>query len=371
MYQFSLSQFQTTFSKCIQDIEASSTGVKASEKYGSDFREYVTNVIQHLTKSVYSSTSLALSTEHSLPFSLKLCCSILMHGDEVLGIAPTISRAEWLTFVQKLHSVGSDVLKHGLAQRVGSSNPAYAKKTPSGHHRRHATPSKQQKVKRPEFLSQEVWEACLNLENLLPDCFSGLSHHIVQNNKLWETFEVTQSWEHFSDVSSEENRKLTIANTDIVLIQQPDTGDHLQVISSKSSEPTSSRRSSVSTSSCVSQKKSRKSSDPASSHSSRKSSALTKTSVSPKYHKTSEPVGISKARKTAESSFHPSTLSPFQQLLLKKVFHPEQLTSAVKEFIQQQLDATYISKPLLDLGKVYRESNSLTPILFILAPGTH
>ena len=271
----------------------------------------------------------------------------------MLGIAPTINRAEWVTFVQKIHSVCPDYSLTPFSQRVGSS--PNTKKTPSGHHRRHATLSKQHRVKRPEFLSQEVWESCLNLENLLPDCFTGLPHHIAQNNRLWELFatsEAAQSWEHFSDASS----KLTSADTDI-LIPQPEAGDHIQVFSSKSSsEPTSSRRSSVSTSSYVSQKRSRKSSDTTSPHGSRKSSALTKSS---------------KARKTPESSFHPSTLSPFQQLLLKKVFHPERLTSAVKDFIQQQLDAEYISKPLLDLGKVYRESNSSTPILFILASGTN
>lgn len=64
-----------------------------------------------------------------------------------------------------------------------------------------------------------------------------------------------------------------------------------------------------------------------------------------------------------------SRCSEFDKLLLLKQFHREQVAKAVVEFIAIEMGAEYVNAPHFDIRKSFEESNILTPLIFILAPG--
>lgn len=64
-----------------------------------------------------------------------------------------------------------------------------------------------------------------------------------------------------------------------------------------------------------------------------------------------------------------SRCSPFDKLLLLKIFHREQLAQAIVDFIANEMGAEYVNAPHFDIRKSFEESNILTPLIFILSPG--
>ena len=208
MYQFSLTWFQGIFSACIQGVSSSPTGDEdASWTNDSKFQQYIANIIQLLTKKVFDITSMALSSDHHLPFSFKFCSSILMQGDEIREIEPKISKAEWLALTENGTSLSPDVIRHRGHVFVpptppSTGSPVHSRRATSGSHRKYTVSDKH---KKPEFLSQEVWSASLRLESQL-SCFIGLSAHLTNNSELWKAFiNSAEPWEFkfTSDVMNE------------------------------------------------------------------------------------------------------------------------------------------------------------------------
>lgn len=62
-------------------------------------------------------------------------------------------------------------------------------------------------------------------------------------------------------------------------------------------------------------------------------------------------------------------LTAFEQLLVRKIFHPEGIRSAVTQFIANQMGLEFVTPPRFDIHKSFEESNILTPLIFILSPG--
>lgn len=188
MYQFSVEWFQEVFSQCIQANSADS-------KDDGRFRTYLEKVIQQLTRTVCAKVSIALDSKFHLAFVLKICCSILMHGDEILEVERTIKKEEWLALVQgfELYNTPEWFKLRGTEQ--GGLAPSFtagklnSKKTPVGHKQKHDISfEKQTKLGRPVFLSQEMWDGALALEKLAPSIFSDLQQHILANAETWTSF---------------------------------------------------------------------------------------------------------------------------------------------------------------------------------------
>jgi dynein heavy chain len=62
-------------------------------------------------------------------------------------------------------------------------------------------------------------------------------------------------------------------------------------------------------------------------------------------------------------------LNKFQQLLVVRIFRPDRVVNAIKNFIIDKMGDFYIKSPPLNYNKIYAQSTSKTPIVFILSPG--
>ncbi|KAL7295896.1 hypothetical protein TKK_0010939 [Trichogramma kaykai] len=62
-------------------------------------------------------------------------------------------------------------------------------------------------------------------------------------------------------------------------------------------------------------------------------------------------------------------LTPFQRIALLRCIRPDRIVPAVQNFVESQLGAEYLEPPPFDLAAPYADSNSCTPLIFILTPG--
>ena len=62
-------------------------------------------------------------------------------------------------------------------------------------------------------------------------------------------------------------------------------------------------------------------------------------------------------------------LNKFQQLLIVRVFRPDRVVNAIKNFIIEKMHEYYIKSPPIRYDKIYEQSTEKTPIVFILSPG--
>ena len=62
-------------------------------------------------------------------------------------------------------------------------------------------------------------------------------------------------------------------------------------------------------------------------------------------------------------------ISSFQKLLLLRIFHLERVREGLRMFITENLGEEFVKPPTLNLGTVFRESDPLSPLIFIIMPG--
>lgn len=62
-------------------------------------------------------------------------------------------------------------------------------------------------------------------------------------------------------------------------------------------------------------------------------------------------------------------ISEFQKLLLVRCLRPERIVPSVQEFVKAKLGHKFIEPPPFDLAGSYEDSNSRSPLIFILSPG--
>eukprot|EP00899_Mesostigma_viride_P020786 jgi/Mesvir1/28709/Mv19680-RA.1 len=77
--------------------------------------------------------------------------------------------------------------------------------------------------------------------------------------------------------------------------------------------------------------------------------------------------------KTPESEPLPGPfgqLSSFRKLLILRCLRPDKAVPAVQMFVTEKMGAKYVDPPLFDLASCYRDSSSISPLIFVLSPGS-
>ncbi len=64
------------------------------------------------------------------------------------------------------------------------------------------------------------------------------------------------------------------------------------------------------------------------------------------------------------------TFTAFERLLILRTIRPDKLIPAVTLYIVHELGEKFILPPPFDLGKIYTDSSSTSPLIFILSPGS-
>lgn len=60
----------------------------------------------------------------------------------------------------------------------------------------------------------------------------------------------------------------------------------------------------------------------------------------------------------------------FEKLMILRTIRPDKLIPAVQDYVTDELGAKFITPPSFDLAKIYSDSSSTTPLIFILSPGS-
>ena len=65
-----------------------------------------------------------------------------------------------------------------------------------------------------------------------------------------------------------------------------------------------------------------------------------------------------------------SALSPFQKLCVLRTIRPDKLTRAVQIYVEESTGRRYIEPPPFDLEQCFADSTCVTPLVFVLSPGS-
>ena len=66
-----------------------------------------------------------------------------------------------------------------------------------------------------------------------------------------------------------------------------------------------------------------------------------------------------------------SQCTPFQRLLLVKLFRRDKVIAGIKDFVTTELGPRFVKPPPFDLKAAYLASNPRTPLIFVLSPGAN
>lgn len=64
------------------------------------------------------------------------------------------------------------------------------------------------------------------------------------------------------------------------------------------------------------------------------------------------------------------SLTPLQSLLIVRCLRPDKIVPAVFAFVQQKMGSEYVTPPGFDLSLIFQDSTPVTPLIFILSPGS-
>lgn len=62
-------------------------------------------------------------------------------------------------------------------------------------------------------------------------------------------------------------------------------------------------------------------------------------------------------------------ISRFEKLIVMRAFRPDKLAAAIREYVRNEMGASFVTPPQFDIAKSYEDSNFLTPMVFILSSG--
>eukprot|EP00854_Cymbomonas_tetramitiformis_P002484 gene2484-3228_t len=65
-----------------------------------------------------------------------------------------------------------------------------------------------------------------------------------------------------------------------------------------------------------------------------------------------------------------NSLDSFKKLLLVRSVRPDKVIPAVQDFVTEILGLQFVQPPLFNLGKCYADSSPVTPLIFVLSPGS-
>jgi dynein heavy chain, axonemal len=63
------------------------------------------------------------------------------------------------------------------------------------------------------------------------------------------------------------------------------------------------------------------------------------------------------------------SLSDFHRLLVLRVLRPDRIASALTTFVAKSMGEVFVKPPLFDMEQTYKESDTTTPVFFVLFPG--
>jgi dynein heavy chain len=64
-----------------------------------------------------------------------------------------------------------------------------------------------------------------------------------------------------------------------------------------------------------------------------------------------------------------ATLSPFQKLLVLRCLRADKVTAAIQSFVAAELGDKFVEPQTSDLNAIFKESNPMVPLIFVLSPG--
>ena len=62
-------------------------------------------------------------------------------------------------------------------------------------------------------------------------------------------------------------------------------------------------------------------------------------------------------------------LSSFEQMLVYRCLRIDRITVAVTRYVISSMGEKFVQPPVLDYAQIYKQSNAMTPIVFVLSPG--
>ena len=75
-------------------------------------------------------------------------------------------------------------------------------------------------------------------------------------------------------------------------------------------------------------------------------------------------------QKVTLPAIYEDRLTSFQKVMLLNVLRPRKLLLACKVFVKAELGKQYIESPPFDLAATLADSTMITPIIFVITPGS-
>ena len=63
-------------------------------------------------------------------------------------------------------------------------------------------------------------------------------------------------------------------------------------------------------------------------------------------------------------------LNSFQKMVVLKSIRADKITLAIQNYITEKLGKEFIEPPTFDLNACYNDSSNISPLIFVLSPGT-
>lgn len=63
-------------------------------------------------------------------------------------------------------------------------------------------------------------------------------------------------------------------------------------------------------------------------------------------------------------------LTHFQKMIVLRALRPDKVVPAISNFVVHQLGKDFITPPPFELPSIYKDSTSITPLIFVLSPGS-
>lgn len=63
-------------------------------------------------------------------------------------------------------------------------------------------------------------------------------------------------------------------------------------------------------------------------------------------------------------------LSSFQKMVILRCIRPDKCVPNISKFVVEQLGKEFVTPPAFELPSIYKDSTSITPLIFVLSPGS-
>nr|XP_039247972.1 dynein heavy chain 6, axonemal-like [Styela clava] len=370
MYQFSLSWFIKMFEQCIAHAHDTTNSSQPSSRRSSrplsgtlrpqqvrDSPDLLKNqniveenddqlpetlqvMIDILTEGVYRVVSYSLFNIHQLSFSFLICAAIMRNNAIHKDVWRNLGQLDDVTWQAFLHTpalasmISDDVMEkydgltsmQRLEMKAGISSPSVATShPPSSNHSGSRRSSKDEAVVAEEVADQEDEEVANMLKAALTNVARGVPPVDWISSAIWQQCKYL-AWK------IEEFQTLCLS-----IVNRPDQWNAFQkssdvlMLMSVPFVPAASGRSSVSGSTSTSRPQS---------------------------------------AKVEQYIFPWERITTFQRLMLVKVLRPDMLMSSMRQFVIESVGSKFVMGGKIDLTEIYKETNSRSPIIFILSPGT-